>query len=739
MAAENGLADIGAKMSDILTVQNIAGSTIQKVTEMTLYMAKATDEAQSSVASATGTGREYADVLNTSYEANAQFAMSIGDSAEILGTMHNGLTDFSHLSDQAQGELMNFASGMSKLGVSAETSAASLEVATRVLGMTAAEARESQESLARTALAMGVAPAKMAMDFQNMAPKLVHYGESTERVFKDLAIQSKATGLAMEELLGITQQFDTFSGAADAAGKLNALLGGPFLDTMAMLGAEENDRLLMLQDAFKSSGQQWEAMGRKQKQAIASSMNMSVEAAAKLFSANARTYGSMKELMDENAVSSEELTARQEAVATIGEKMMRIFESFALAAAPLVDVVGTAVEYLLTLMTKFHGGTIMGVTAIAVMGAKMISWGASAVGIFKKVTTAAATYAGVAKAGAEATEAMESGGKGKGGGVAGMMDKMSKIDAKSIAALGVAFMFVGAGIALAALGMSALVESFAVLKDNSEAMNSALLAIGLVMGGMVAMMGAFGAVLYFMTPAAYAAAPAIFALGVSFFLIGAGIAVAALGMAQMVKEISNMGESAGQILSLAGALMTLVAAMSMVALTGAWGAVGFLGLALAFKGLSSALNDMPGEVQMTSLSNLVTTMASENAAKNIPTTTEALEGGMKTITNTFQESNIDDKTIERMTTFTNNVAAFQKAQAEMKSPSDDALAKILDKLVKLQTGGAPKTARAGGSSRQSSSSIPSKLEANIYIGKEKLETQIVRVLERGKPTKTSTG
>ena len=144
--------------------------------------------------------------------------------------------------------------------------------------------------------------------------------------------------------------------------------------------------------------------------------------------------------------------------------------------------------------------------------------------------------------------------------------------------------------------------------------------------------------------------------------------------------------------------------------------MGFVGLALAFKGLSSALEDVPGEVQMSSLSTLITTLASEQAVKNIPTTTAALESGMSSVTEAFHESNIDDKTVERMTTFTNNVTAFQKAQAEMKSPSDDALVKILDKLVDLKTGGATKTTRAAGSSRPSSSSTPSKLEANIKNG-----------------------
>ena len=41
---------------------------------------------------------------------------------------------------------------------------------------------------------------------------------------KDLAIQSKRTGLEIQKILNLTDQFDTFEGAATAAGKLNSVL-----------------------------------------------------------------------------------------------------------------------------------------------------------------------------------------------------------------------------------------------------------------------------------------------------------------------------------------------------------------------------------------------------------------------------------------------------------------------------------------------------------------------------------
>ena len=78
----------------------------------------------------------------------------------------------------------------------------------------------------------------MAADFQAAAPALAGYGKEAMKVFKGLAAQSKKTGLSMNELLGVTEQFDSFDTAASAAGNLNSILGGQYLDSMQLVTAE---------------------------------------------------------------------------------------------------------------------------------------------------------------------------------------------------------------------------------------------------------------------------------------------------------------------------------------------------------------------------------------------------------------------------------------------------------------------------------------------------------------------
>ena len=80
----------------------------------------------------------------------------------------------------------------------------------------------------------------------------------------------------MNDLFKITEQFNTFEGAASAVGKLNAQMGTN-LDAMALLQAETpTDQINMLRDAFLETGQSIENMSKFQRMAAAEAMGMDV-------------------------------------------------------------------------------------------------------------------------------------------------------------------------------------------------------------------------------------------------------------------------------------------------------------------------------------------------------------------------------------------------------------------------------------------------------------------------------
>ena len=73
----------------------------------------------------------------------------------------------------------------------------------------------------------------------------------------------------MQALVDVASQFDTFEGAATAVGRLNGMLGGPYLNSIEMVYATEEERLKTMQQAMQASGRQFKDLSRYEKKAVA--------------------------------------------------------------------------------------------------------------------------------------------------------------------------------------------------------------------------------------------------------------------------------------------------------------------------------------------------------------------------------------------------------------------------------------------------------------------------------------
>lgn len=165
--------------------------------------------------------------------------------------------------------------------------------------------------------------------------------------------------------------------------------------------------------------------------------------------------------------------------------------------------------------------------------------------------------------------------------------------AVGLLALGAAFLMIGGGIALASLGMSKLVESFAMLSGVQIA--GALGSLIVIMGGFTAMVFALGA-------ASTVAGPGLLFLGGAFLMIGGGIALASLGMSKFVEAISQLkpevlsGMGSGLMsftLALGGLVVAMFGAIPAIIGLGAVGllaAPGLLALGLAFTVLGGGIS-----------------------------------------------------------------------------------------------------------------------------------------------------
>ena len=236
-------------------------------------------------AQSTGLSQKYGkEIQSLTLSMNDQhFAMEETNRAyETLATQAKSFTD---LNEAGRAALTEQALQFSRLGVSADTFAATIDNLGKTFGQTPEQINKTTEEMSNFARELGVGPNKMLEDFNKQLPLLARYGEKQgAQMFRELAYTAKKAGIEMEDLVGIAKTFDTFEGAAEAAGKLNFMLGGPLINSIDMINANESERIQILKDSLRQSGKSFKQMGRFEKDLIAQTLNVDTAVAQKLFS-----------------------------------------------------------------------------------------------------------------------------------------------------------------------------------------------------------------------------------------------------------------------------------------------------------------------------------------------------------------------------------------------------------------------------------------------------------------------
>ncbi len=356
----------------------------EKLTEGILYLAasgwrqaKALDASQAAVSRLTGGMRTYDDAIQSAYESQTIFGVSTEQAAEAASTMFTNVSTFTMMSKSTQAELIKTSALLDQAGVSSATFASGIELSTKALGRTADEARRTQESLLLFARDLGVSPQMMSEEFAKAGPVISKFSYNAERGFREVAKQAKATGIEISRILDFTQQFDTFEGAADKVGSLNAMLGGDFVNAMDLMAAENPaDRMRMITDAIHDAGKSFEEMSYYEKMALAEAGGFAdTEELAKAMSGE----------LDALNVSTAEQAAEQatlEKIAATNQDTMQMLQSTIAAAAPAMNMFLDALRKILEGLQKYR----------PVMGFVIFALGALKVAMFAaQVKTAMAT------------------------------------------------------------------------------------------------------------------------------------------------------------------------------------------------------------------------------------------------------------------------------------------------------------------------------------------------------------
>lgn len=326
---EKAMAALADNFQRFFNLQNAALGIFSKVYGSTVDLFKNFDKAQASLAAATGQGREFNDVLYDVGRNTALYGVSMADAGKAIGTLVNQTSYFGSLSKTQQVNIAGTVSMMEKLGVSASDSAAIFQNLNQGLGMTGDQAINMQRDLAMAGVGIGVSAGEITKNFNASLKTLMVYGKESVNVFKGLQAAAKAAGVEVSTLLTIAGKFDTFAGAAEGVGKMNALLGTQ-LSTTQMLMMTEDERIRTLVESVQAQGIAFGDMDKYTQRAIANAAGITDMAEAN------RIFGMSLDEYDENERKLKASTDAQKQFEDAVSKTVPVLDKFKLLGAQII-------------------------------------------------------------------------------------------------------------------------------------------------------------------------------------------------------------------------------------------------------------------------------------------------------------------------------------------------------------------------------------------------------------------
>lgn len=651
-----GFDALASTIGAALSPANLFAQLMTDIFHSTIQMVGAMDKAIASFNKQTGAAGEMDAVM---YEVHAEmgpFAGTLSESASALTSLYTEMATFSNMNKAAQKEMGVLVAQLDRLGVNAGTSAKNLEVLTMSLGMTGKQAGSTLTDLTNFADQLNI-PVNQVMENLNASmPVLAKYGKTGVDVFKKVEAAAKATGIATQDLISITQQFDTFQSAADAVGRLNGILGGNYLNSLEMVNMTEDERIRKLLGVIDLSGKSWESLGRHERQAIAAAAGINdMNQANKLFGAGVAGYDKMLAAQDKNADAAKRQAEMAKAAASAQEKYAAVMEQLSVAVKPIIDLLHGMLDVIMAL-NQYTGGAFIPVLfaligAYYIMATAATAAGAASIALFlTQMKQAAANFMQlVSYQGLIATVKMytvallgQHTATLKALGVVGIMvgaymllsEHLGPVTSILIAATiamiayGIATGFAASKKMLLLTAVAALITAFVEPHSPPFYLLLPIIAAGLFLIGKASLaaapgIGALGAV------AAGAAIP-ILLLGVAFIVLGAGMMLMAIAVALIVLSIAalvmSFVELVKAIAPAAPQLMLFALALPIIAISGFYAGLGLIAFAVGMAALGISLLTVKTE-DLQALATMFEGMgkAAEGGAGGMTSITEFLD------------------------------------------------------------------------------------------------------------------
>jgi len=409
-SAEGGLGTFGKSFFKVFNFTTFATAMVNNFIESTVGMIKSFDKAATSFAAATGTGDQFTGtMLEMRQEGNA-LGVTFENSAKALQSLMERQVGFLGSSKEAQKQMATQVALMERIGISTDVSAEMMNVFTINMGKSQGAAVQMTKSLASMGGVLGNSQ-KFLQGFQDSLQSLAVYGEDAVDVFSNMAAAARAAGVEVSTLTGLASKFDTFSEAAETAGRLNALLGSQMSSTQMLLMTEDQ-RVETLIQQVQVSGESFAQMDRFKQKAIAAAAGITdMNEAQRIFGMNMKEYKGYQKQMEAQSRTQDNFNKAIEATIPLQEKFSQFMAEFAIFVQPLTDIVSTVLGLMTDLMASMGKtektillvGSAVGLAVVAFSGLgatlPIIGGAAAAVSAGVGAITAAAAAGGPAMVG----------------------------------------------------------------------------------------------------------------------------------------------------------------------------------------------------------------------------------------------------------------------------------------------------------------------------------------------------
>lgn len=324
----------------------------EKVLEMSLIMARQLDVVRAETYKAAGGFTELGDQVMAASEMAGISGVSFDSMNKSYMSLIKSSSNFTEMTNSQRSSVAKNNAQLAQLGISADVAAKNFSIFTQSLGMTVQQANASSRELVSLANNLHMSFEEISAGFGEAATTVAAYGQGAVREFSKLAAESKALGLSVQELINIVKGADTFQGAAEQAGKLNAMLGGGLLNSSQLLVASESERIQLIRDAVMQTGRSFSTMSKYEQIAIANAAGIQdLTVAQKLFNSEISGGELDRYLGKTNALGmSQEQMAEQAASAQeTQEKLKILMEQFAAAMSPVVSGLAAIVNLFMVL------------------------------------------------------------------------------------------------------------------------------------------------------------------------------------------------------------------------------------------------------------------------------------------------------------------------------------------------------------------------------------------------------